>query len=63
MEYSPKESLLACTWPSNLYSLRLPYTEAVIHEVLRMSSLTVLSLPHMANRDTTLGGYTIPKVL
>ncbi|XP_050734557.1 cytochrome P450 2L1-like isoform X1 [Eriocheir sinensis] len=40
---------------------RLPYTDAVIHEVLRMSSLTLLSLPHMASRDTTLGGYTIPK--
>ncbi|XP_050734563.1 cytochrome P450 2L1-like [Eriocheir sinensis] len=40
---------------------RLPYTEAVIHEVLRMSSLIPTGVPHVASRDTTLGGYTIPK--
>lgn len=40
---------------------RLPYTEAVIHETLRQSSLVATGVHHVANRDITLGGYTIPK--
>ncbi|XP_045612488.1 cytochrome P450 2L1 [Procambarus clarkii] len=41
--------------------LRMPYTEAVIHEVLRKSSLIAFGVQHLATRDTTLGTYTIPK--
>ncbi|KAK8391419.1 hypothetical protein O3P69_017182 [Scylla paramamosain] len=40
---------------------RLPYCEAVIHETLRKSSLVATGVHHVASRDTTLGGYTIPK--
>ncbi|ROT68379.1 Cytochrome P450 2L1 [Penaeus vannamei] len=40
---------------------RMPFTEAVIHEVLRVSSLASLGIPHVAVRDTTLGGYLLPK--
>lgn len=40
---------------------RMPYTEAVIHEVLRMSSLASLGIQHMATQDTQFAGYTIPK--
>ncbi|KAK3870138.1 hypothetical protein Pcinc_024594 [Petrolisthes cinctipes] len=40
---------------------RLPYTEAVIHESLRKSSLLAVGVPHMATQNTTLGGYIIPK--
>lgn len=40
---------------------RLPYTEAVIHETLRHSALVATGVHHVASRDTTLGGYTIPK--
>ncbi|XP_071514745.1 cytochrome P450 2L1-like [Panulirus ornatus] len=41
--------------------IRLPYTEAVLHEVLRKSSLLSLGGQHVAVRDTQLGGYFIPK--
>ncbi|XP_042884301.1 cytochrome P450 2L1-like [Penaeus japonicus] len=40
---------------------RLPYTEAVIHEVLRMSSLVPGGVQHCASKDTQFAGYTIPK--
>lgn len=40
---------------------RLPYTEATIMEVLRISELAPTGVPHATNRETTLKGFTIPK--
>lgn len=40
---------------------KLPYIEALMAEVLRMSSLAPLSVPHKATTDTELRGYHIPK--
>ncbi|RXG54972.1 cytochrome P450 1A1 [Armadillidium vulgare] len=40
---------------------RLPYTEAFITEVLRYSSLGSLGVFRTVQRDTSFGGYTIPK--
>ncbi|XP_038061047.1 cytochrome P450 2J6-like isoform X2 [Patiria miniata] len=39
----------------------LPYTEATILEVQRISMILSLGVPHKAAEDTTLMGYTIPK--
>lgn len=39
----------------------LPYTDAVIHEVQRMGNIVPLNGLRMAAKDTTLGGYFIPK--
>ncbi|XP_045136590.1 cytochrome P450 2L1-like isoform X2 [Portunus trituberculatus] len=49
------------TLPSLKDKPRLPYTEAVVHELLRITSLFGLGGQHVATRDTKLGGYTIPK--
>lgn len=40
----------------------LPYTDAVIHEIQRIGNIVPLNGLRMAARDTTLGGYFIPKV-
>ncbi|XP_065574487.1 methyl farnesoate epoxidase-like [Artemia franciscana] len=39
----------------------MPYTEAVIMEVMRMSNIAMQTVPRRAMRDTTLMGYYIPK--
>uniref|UniRef100_A0A3B5LR47 Uncharacterized protein n=1 Tax=Xiphophorus couchianus TaxID=32473 RepID=A0A3B5LR47_9TELE len=47
--------------PSMEDRANLPYTDAVIHEILRMGNITPLALPHSTNKEVQLGGYTIPK--
>lgn len=39
----------------------LPYSEAVILETLRCSSIVALGLPHIAMEDIRLDGYDVPK--
>ncbi|KAL4220456.1 hypothetical protein ACF0H5_020857 [Mactra antiquata] len=38
----------------------LGYTEAVLHEAMRMSTVVPLGIPHMTTRDTEIAGYKIP---
>ncbi|XP_029918915.1 cytochrome P450 2U1 [Myripristis murdjan] len=40
---------------------RLPFTEATIMEVQRMTSVVPLAIPHMTSEKTEFRGYTIPK--
>ena len=42
--------------------INMPYTEAVIHETLRVANLVPLNIPRMSSKDTTVGGYLIPQV-
>ncbi|XP_075413039.1 cytochrome P450 2J2-like [Tenrec ecaudatus] len=39
----------------------MPYTNAVIHEVLRMGNIVPLNVPREVSSDTTLAGYHLPK--
>ncbi|XP_067157425.1 cytochrome P450 2J2-like [Apteryx mantelli] len=39
----------------------MPYTNAVIHEVQRISNIVPVGTPRMATQDTMLGGFLVPK--
>ncbi|XP_031430104.2 cytochrome P450 2J2-like [Clupea harengus] len=47
--------------PSMADRANMPYTEAVVHEIQRMGNIVPLNALRMAEKDTTLGGYFIPK--
>ncbi|XP_063057365.1 cytochrome P450 2J4-like isoform X2 [Engraulis encrasicolus] len=47
--------------PSMVDKANMPYTEAVIHEIMRIADIVPINVPRVAGRDTTLGGYFIPK--
>ncbi|KAL3854063.1 hypothetical protein ACJMK2_013344 [Sinanodonta woodiana] len=40
---------------------KMPFTEATILEIMRLSSIVPLALPHYTTKDTILNGYTIKK--
>ncbi|XP_023421132.1 cytochrome P450 2D17-like [Cavia porcellus] len=40
---------------------RMPFTNAVIHEVQRFGDIIPINLPHMATRDIEVQGFLIPK--
>jgi cytochrome P450 len=39
----------------------LPYTDAVVKELLRWLPVAPMALPHRATDDRTCGGYLVPK--
>ncbi|XP_063775239.1 cytochrome P450 2U1 isoform X2 [Pseudophryne corroboree] len=47
--------------PSLMHKIQMPFTEATIMEVQRMTVVVPLSVPHMVSEHIVFQGYTIPK--
>ncbi|XP_045147370.1 cytochrome P450 2C23-like [Echinops telfairi] len=48
--------------PCMMDKTKLPYTEAVLHEIQRFITLLPCNLPHSVTKDTKFRTYVIPKV-
>jgi cytochrome P450 len=47
--------------PNGTHRPQLPYLEAILSEVLRLSSIAPLGAPHVIRTDDVYKGYFIPK--
>ncbi|NWH78869.1 CP2J2 protein, partial [Piaya cayana] len=60
-----QEELDAVLSPSHLICYedrkKMHYTNAVVHEIIRFSSIILITIPRQAVKDTTVLGYRLPK--
>nr|XP_034966273.1 cytochrome P450 2K6-like [Zootoca vivipara] len=55
--------VLGSSQPRIEHRTKMPYVDAVIHEIQRFADIAPTNLPHATTVDVTLKGYFIPKVI
>ncbi|XP_072263496.1 cytochrome P450 2K1-like [Pyxicephalus adspersus] len=55
------ERVIGTAQPKLEHRKQMPYTDAVVHEVLRYGDIAPGSVPHATSQDVTFRGYFIPK--
>ncbi|XP_048345356.1 cytochrome P450 2K4-like [Sphaerodactylus townsendi] len=53
--------VIGSTQPKTEHRPKMPYADAVIHEIQRFSNIIPISMPHATTVDVTFKGYSIPK--
>ncbi|XP_077345202.1 cytochrome P450 2K4-like [Lithobates pipiens] len=55
------EKVIGTAQPRLEHRKQMPYTDAVVHEILRYGDIAPGSVPHATSQDVTFRGYFIPK--
>uniref|UniRef100_A0ABM5GRU1 Cytochrome P450 2K4-like n=1 Tax=Pogona vitticeps TaxID=103695 RepID=A0ABM5GRU1_9SAUR len=55
------DDIVGTAQPRTEHRIRMPYTDAVVHEVQRFADILPTNLSHATTTDVTLKGYFIPK--
>ncbi|NXX56674.1 CP2K6 protein, partial [Scopus umbretta] len=55
------EQVIGSNPPRTEHRTKMPYTDAVVHEIQRFANILPMNLPHETTADVTLKGYFIPK--
>ncbi|XP_073481189.1 cytochrome P450 2K1-like isoform X2 [Aquarana catesbeiana] len=55
------DKVIGLAVPQIEHRKKMPYTDAVIHEIQRFSNIIPTNLPHATTQDVTFKGYFLPK--
>ncbi|XP_048791297.1 cytochrome P450 2K6-like isoform X2 [Lagopus muta] len=55
------DQVIGSNLPRTEHRTKMPYTDAVVHEIQRFANILPLNLPHETTMDVAIKGYFIPK--
>ncbi|XP_053565561.1 cytochrome P450 2K4 [Bombina bombina] len=55
------EKVIGSAMPQMEHRKKMPYTDAIVHEIQRFANIVPSNLPHQTTRDVSFKGYFLPK--